>query len=145
MPSNCWLFLIIFLETQQLRPGFIKVVTKFSNMKETFLRSFFLAKFKGLPLKHFCFGDMTFYRMNGKNGLEVRVVFFFKVTLTIVPSVLWFVKCLSEVVSRVAKSVSKCASSFVNCMQLGEHLKVCWCPFLGSWFAYSLEGLSKLA
>jgi hypothetical protein len=42
-------------------------------MKENFLRIIFLAKLKGLPLKHFCFGDMTFYSMNGKNGLAVRV------------------------------------------------------------------------
>ena len=45
-------------------------------MKENFLRSIFLAELKGLPLKHFCFGDTTFYSMNGKNCLEAIVFFF---------------------------------------------------------------------
>lgn len=56
----------------QLQTGFIEVVTKFSNMKENFLRSIFLAQLKGLPPKHFCFADMTLYSMNGKYCLEVR-------------------------------------------------------------------------
>lgn len=77
VPTGAWVFLMIFLETWQLRTGFIKVVAKCSNMKENFLRSIFLAELKGLPLKHFCFADTTFYSMDGKNCLEAIMFFSF--------------------------------------------------------------------
>lgn len=113
-------------------------------MKENFLRSIFLAELKGLPLKHFCFGDTTFYSMNGKNCLEA-IVFFFLFYITPTICTLHFIVYRMFVLNSngVAKSlpVVHRALGITEPKKIGGLLVF----FLGFCFAHLVEGLSKLA